>query len=791
MIQRIIRTTFLLLATYTYVYSQCVGTPGQVSWHYWEDIYHYDMAHLYLDDTYPKGPDNVKILNSVSTPNNYQNYYGSITKGFISPPENGMVTFNLTGDDDTVLFLSTDESSANLDTAAYIDGHTGEEEYNKYPSQTSQAVSMTAGQLYYFEIHHRDGGGGDHAILYWQRPYLTDSTWLLITSPYLTDVCDPICIPKGTPCDDGNANTSDDIEDGSCNCIGKPDTTGLPVGERSVLDAYFYDDASNGNLSELYPIAKYPAMPDRYVKVRTGLYVDWEYEPDNYGSLIQGYLTVPITGSYDFNLTGARNVSFHLNKAGSNPTPTDTIYTRWGTDRTEHDEDPSQTMTGIQLSANTYYYFELIQAVSTWGHRFNVFWKGPQYEDGNWHIISEIMYYDYTNEMACLPTGQACDDGDIFTANDQILANCDCAGTPCTPFLDCDDPAAEFIKYDYCEISNSLGNRADDAWVSCNPAPNSYVPERSGNHWIHYDLGQEYVLKASRIWNYNVTGQTALGFQNVAVDYSIDGVEWFQLGDPYIWALASGDNTYTGFEGPNFNGITARYVLFTSLDGVATCRGINKVSFTAEACLGKGKPCDDGDMATLNDHFDDYCQCLGYTVDELDCVHDTLFIYEDDLNPNAYHAMRALMSGGRVMNSSDIEYKAGVEIVLEAGFEIEIGSQLTAQIEDCVESVISLEKTKEISKTLNQVSRPPESLSIYPQEGKSEQVIRMYLPKGSEVTLEILTQNLELAYPVIRFNYADFGDYYKRIQTKRMEFGIYMVRMITESGSYLEKMLVI
>jgi len=42
--------------------AQCIGTSGQVSWHYWEDIYHYDIEYLYVDDTYPQGPDKVRTL---------------------------------------------------------------------------------------------------------------------------------------------------------------------------------------------------------------------------------------------------------------------------------------------------------------------------------------------------------------------------------------------------------------------------------------------------------------------------------------------------------------------------------------------------------------------------------------------------------------------------------------------------------------------------------------------------------------------------------------------------------
>jgi len=227
---------FLAFVSTASLSAQCVGTSGQVTWHYWEDINHYDIAQLYIDDTYPMGPDKVNTLTSLKTPQNYDDLYGAVTKGFVSVPTTSQVTFNITADDRTIFYLSSDATSANLDSLVSVPGWTRTDEHNKYPLQTSNEITMTANQLYYFELHHYEGGGGDHASIFWQRPYVSDSTWQLITSPFLTDVCDPICPPKGTACDDGDATTTDDIEDGSCNCVGVPVSMGATIGERGIID---------------------------------------------------------------------------------------------------------------------------------------------------------------------------------------------------------------------------------------------------------------------------------------------------------------------------------------------------------------------------------------------------------------------------------------------------------------------------------------------------------------------------------------------------------------------------
>ncbi|MEE9374316.1 MAG: PA14 domain-containing protein [Saprospiraceae bacterium] len=774
------------------LFSQCVGTAGQVSWHYWEDIrMYYDfetqLDFLFQDDTYPNGPDLIRKLNSISTPSNYNNQYAAITKGFISVPISGSTTFNLTGNDYVVFLLSTDASRSNLDTLAYVIDNSGREEYNKYPAQTSSAINLNTGQYYYFEIHHKERSGQDFTTLRWQRPYVSDSTWAIISSPFLNDICDPVCPPKGTVCNDGNTGTTDDKEDGNCHCIGTPDTTGLDVGERAVLDAYFYYNTGNGNINELI-LPKFPSVPDRLVKQRRGLYIQWGSDVDNYASYIQGYFTVPVTGTYDFNLTGVRNVEFRFNSAGSSPSPNQTISSRWGTGRAEHNDNTSQTLTNVNLTANTFYYFETVQAVVSWGDHLNVFWKVPGHPDSEWHMIPELYLYDYTNESACLPQGTPCDDGDPFTSNDMINASCDCIGTPCTPFVDCDDPAADLIEYDYCDISNALGNRADNAWLSCNASANPFVAARSGNHWIHYDLGQVYILKQSRVWNYNVNGSENLGFQNVVVDYSKDGTNWTQLGI-YSWNTANGDNTYTGFDGPDFGSKTARYIMITSTDG-GPCRGISKVTFTVEQCNEEGTSCNDGDMATLNDHFDKNCNCVGYTLADLDCGTDTLFINEIDLPANTYHAVMALMSGGTILNTTNINFKAGAEIIFEAGFEIDLGSTLEADIEDCTNPVIAMVPTKSIADNLTEKIRQEESLKVYSIQGSPIQTIRIYLPNATQVSLEILDTNRHVVMPFTSHYYPNHGDHYKRIQTRKLAAGVYLIKMTTDSGEYLDKMVV-
>ncbi len=794
MIKKILLVVFIYAINLTTIKSQCVGESGQVSWHYWKELPFYGIQYLYEDDTYSNGPDKVRALNSISSPLNYNDEYGSVIKGFISVPESENVSFNVTGDDIAYFLLSTDDTKGNLDTVAYTTSWTGSTEHNKYPEQTSEAIFLSPGVQYYFELHLREGGGGDHSTVYWQRPYVSETNWQLITSPFLTDVCDDVCPPKGTVCDDGSSSTSEDVEDGNCNCVGITNSNSIPVGARSDLQAYFYDDVSGGDINTLLTDPKFPSMPDRMIVNKQGLRAKWSDSYSDYGVFIQGYMTVPETGLYDFNVTGVSDVRFYLSsdETESNKTA-NMIETQWGTSPLDHDVDGfdgSQTMTGVNLVAGQYYYFEMIQNVGQWGHHFSIFWKGSLYDDDNWHYIPEVYVYDYTDELACLPLDSACDDGDPLTKNDRINASCECVGEQCTPLVDCDDPAGQFIAYDYCETTYELGNRPDDSWISCNPGDNPYVEARSGYHWIHYDLGEEYSLNQTHVWNYNVAGETDQGFENVQVDYSLDGLEWYNLG-MFNWPLASGQAMYSGFTGPNFNGVPARYVMFTSTDDPSTCRGVSKINFSVEHCTEQGVTCDDNIASTINDHFNENCECVGYTLADLDCAVDTLFLSEPDLTPNEYHAIKSLISQGEVLDASDVNYRAGVEIVLNAGFEVEIGSMFTAEIAGCPTATLTIAKEEQVSKNLKKKIQPETSLDIYAIEERTEQTIRFFLPEPTEVKLNILDQKGNLIKHFVDVDYDSFGNYYKRLQTKKFDTGIYFVQLITKESTLTKKMVVL
>ena len=100
----------------------------------------------------------------------------------------------------------------------------------------------------------------------------------------------------------------------------------------------------------------------------------------------------------------------------------------------------------------------------------------------------------------------------------------------------------------------------EDTWTSYATAA-SPNPVRGDSTWIHYDLGHVYGLGLMHVWNGNEV--TERGPSNVTIDYSVNGTNWTELGTFDDWPEATGEDDYTGFDGPDFAGASARYVLIT------------------------------------------------------------------------------------------------------------------------------------------------------------------------------------------------------------------------------------
>jgi hypothetical protein len=101
------------------------------------------------------------------------------------------------------------------------------------------------------------------------------------------------------------------------------------------------------------------------------------------------------------------------------------------------------------------------------------------------------------------------------------------------------------------------------------------------SYWLHYDLGETHQLGESWLWNYNEYDDLGSGVTQFAIDYINSGGSWTELG-VFDVELADGTSTYSGQEGPNFDGIITSEVLITFLEnGGSQCVGIGEWKISA------------------------------------------------------------------------------------------------------------------------------------------------------------------------------------------------------------------
>lgn len=788
--QKIIYTIIISAITISsFGQTPCVGAAGQITWQEYRGLYDDEITELLSWPDFPDHPYETKTLYSSKSVVNYDNAMGAMMRGFIYVAQSDSVTFNITGNEQARFYLSTNENPANKILRAFTNINTGAEEYTKYPTQTSVKIYLQTGVNYYFEILYVDGTGSDYANLYWKAPFVDINNWKPITAGFLKNIgCLPAeCPVKGTPCNDGNNATTNDVQDGNCNCFGKRPTTNSCIGPRSLLENYRYDNITGSELNDLYINPAYPAMPS-FSEVLP-LFGKPITTTTNHGRLTQAYLNVPVSGLYKFNVTGDDQTVLYISsdEDPANKQAHQCLVSGYS-NPTQYDKYQWQSTSFIYLDATKYYYIELNTKQSSGSAHFGVFWQTPFGQTGVWKRLSDVYLYNYECTLACMPQGAVCDDGNIFTNNDVYNNNCTCVGTPCVG-AGCNNPLASYVPFEKCNVTDLLDNREDNNWLSCTKTVNPN-PIRPLSHWIKYDLGQKHRLLTSHIWNYNVPNKTSLGMQNVAIDYSEDGISWSNYG-VYNWPLASGEGGYGGFIGPDFQSLTARYVLITSLDAGNSCRGIGKISLKAVYCPDQGTPCNDKNVTTIDDKYNDQCECLGIPIAENLCVNSVVILGDSMVYPTNYSAIMHVQSMSQVAANQGTSFIGGRYVELNPGFNSEDGAIFLAAIDTCNSTTANGARiaARMATKPIIKADDVPYKWLTVAQADRSDEVtIGYYMDRPGDVEIAILDATLKPIYTLANHKFINKGHYSKVFRSKKLSSGLYTVAYKTEGRAFYEKM---
>jgi len=200
----------------------CSATAGLLMERY-DNIEGVSISSLTNSSNFPNNPSSTTILNTFEIPTNVADYYGARVSGYLTAPETGNYRFWIAGDDYAELWLSTDNNPNNKTRIAFHNGWTTSREWDKYSSQKSASINLTAGETYYIEALMKEHAGGDNLAVGWSKPGQAHNAPSEVI---------PVSVLSTASCDDNSQNVRtaelffEDFEDENNNATDGEDAYG-------------------------------------------------------------------------------------------------------------------------------------------------------------------------------------------------------------------------------------------------------------------------------------------------------------------------------------------------------------------------------------------------------------------------------------------------------------------------------------------------------------------------------------------------------------------------------------
>src|SRR5436190_16371771 len=158
---RLVMASFLLITVGTFAQSN--GVLREVYYNIGGNA----VANLTSAPNYPSRPGEEFIESAFEAPSNFADNYGQRMRALLVPRVTGSYVFWISSDDNSALFLSTDEDPVHKVQIASVTSWTNSRQYRTYGTQKSAAVSLTNGFRYYIEALQKEGEGGDNLAVTW------------------------------------------------------------------------------------------------------------------------------------------------------------------------------------------------------------------------------------------------------------------------------------------------------------------------------------------------------------------------------------------------------------------------------------------------------------------------------------------------------------------------------------------------------------------------------------------------------------------------------------------------
>ncbi len=405
----------------------CSAT-GNITYQIWNDIIGVDVSSLTSNINYPNNPTTTQLITSMEGATNVNNNYGARIAGYICAPATGSYTFWIASDDNSELWLSTNDQPAYKQRIAFHVGYTGIREWNKYTTQKSTAIYLVQGQKYYIEALMKEGGGGDNLAVGWIKPGQSGTVpseiipgsvlspigttqTVLVTSvnlPSNSTIAFGSSITLSATVLPGNATNPtlswNSSNTGIATVNSNGTVTGISAGNASITATS--TDGSNksstcivtvnspvcsatGNIkyevwnnignsstvSSLTSNINFPNNPSS-VEFITSMQAPSNYLND-FGARISGYICAPLTGSYTFWIASDDNGELWLSTNNQPANRQKIAYHTSFTGVTEWDKFPTQKSAVINLVQGQSYYVEALMKEAGGAEHMSVAWLKP------------------------------------------------------------------------------------------------------------------------------------------------------------------------------------------------------------------------------------------------------------------------------------------------------------------------------------------------------------------------------------------------------------------------------
>ncbi|QHT65774.1 choice-of-anchor D domain-containing protein [Rhodocytophaga rosea] len=412
-------------------------------------------------------PSSVSQLTIFETPGNIGDSYAQRIRGFICPPASGNYTFWIAADDDCELWLSTNDNPANKQRIAFSTSWTGSREWTKYATQKSALIALQAGQKYYIEALHKEGGGGDNLAVGWQLPSgimerpIAGSRLSPFTLIPTVDAGEDqiISLPTNSVALNGSASgapvnsyawsqmSGPNTANFSNATIANPMVSGLIQGtyvfRLSVNQNAAFDEvsvivnaipancsATGSILRELWtnvPGTEVTAIPVNTTPSSVSQLTIFETPGnigDSYAQRIRGFICPPASGNYTFWIAADDDCELWLS-TNDNPANKQRIAfsTSWTGSR-EWTKYATQKSALIALQAGQKYYIEALHKEGGGGDNLAVGWQLPS------GIMERPIAGSRLSPFTLIPTVDAGEDQIISLPTNSVALNGSASGAP-------------------------------------------------------------------------------------------------------------------------------------------------------------------------------------------------------------------------------------------------------------------------------------------------------------------------------------------------------------------------